>query len=188
MFLVHSYTLRTTDVMLSARGVGKCDRQCRDSFVRNGRGRNWQRDVGRHLPTGWPMHPVQDHQERLWNWRLAGIGNGDLYRRVGLRNVTRQADSLDLAVVGLGLTRQWDRRRRDEARRAPLLVAPGSGAVPQPSAPISTQSMGVIGLSTPRLTPVLNASGGPLRSQSPGSPEDIGLKLPRLVFPLSTEK
>src|SRR5271168_1721075 len=58
-----------------------------------------QCDVGRHAPPIPRPDPFQDHEERLRHCNLAGIGDRDVYRHIGLDHVAGQRDDLLFVVV-----------------------------------------------------------------------------------------
>ena len=63
------------------------------------RWRNRKRDVGRHFPTLGRVDPCNDHQEWLRGRGLAGVGDRDIERRVGFRDVRSQAHGLHPILV-----------------------------------------------------------------------------------------
>src|ERR1700733_6900049 len=69
------------------------------------RRRDRQRDVGRHAPALLSSYPLQNHEEWFGHWDLAGVGDRDAYRNIGLGNVAAQRDDLFLVVVRIDVKR-----------------------------------------------------------------------------------
>ena len=83
--------------------VGVLLQLVRRSWVRRRRDR--QRDVGCHAPSVRSADPFQNHQERLRDRNLSGIGNCDADGDVGFGNVVGQR--YDLFPVIVGIDSEW---------------------------------------------------------------------------------
>src|ERR1700730_13229832 len=74
--------------------------------------RHWKGDLGGGLPVLPDFYPIYNHQEWLGRSVLPRIGDRDIHGDIGLRNILRQADDLELRIVRL---------KHDRARSADVV-------------------------------------------------------------------